>query len=463
MPEFLNLIPPEQALSRLLGNLSVELKTERIRLEHALGRITAEPVVSASALPPFPRSTVDGYAVLAADTYGTSESLPSYLCLAGEVPMGALALQTLNPGSAILIHTGGMLPEHADAVVMLEYTQQASGMVEVFRPVAEAKAVMISPPISKNGNSGNGTKPSTLPIARLGYFNLHGLADAAEWYGQRDPLGASDGPDYPVALRPADVRSLADKNPLVVFSEACYGAHILSKTVEQALALQFLKAGTQVVAGSTTMSYGAINTPLIGADLLGNKFWKALLEGLTAGEALQRAKIEMASEMHRRQGYLDGEDQKTLISFILLGDPLMRLTEEVRNSKHRKMGFRRLADRPLQVKTVCDRALEADKGEPIPPEVITSVKQVVANYLPGMSDAHTTYTAERAVCVAHGHTCPTGQLNNGKSCKSSSDHAPHHHMVVLSKTLENAGHTHPQFARLTLDNQGKLVKIVVSR
>ncbi len=136
MPEFLNLIPPAQALSRLLENLSMEVKTERILFEHALGRITAEPVVSASALPPFPRSTVDGYAVLAADTYGATESLPSYLSLAGEVPMGAQASQPLVLGSAILIHTGGMLPEHADAVVMLEYTQQASGMVEVFRPVA---------------------------------------------------------------------------------------------------------------------------------------------------------------------------------------------------------------------------------------------------------------------------------------------------------------------------------------
>jgi hypothetical protein len=334
---------------------------------------------------------------------------------------------------------------------------------QVFRPVAEAKAVMISPPISVNGNSGNGHKPGVLPSARLGYFNLHGLANAAEWYGQRDPLETSDGPDYPVALRPDDVRSMADKNPLVVFSEACYGAHILNKTVDQALALQFLKTGTQVVAGSTTMSYGAINKPLIGADLLGYKFWKALLEGLTAGEALQRAKIELAGEMHQRQGYLDGEDQKTLISFVLYGDPLLYLTDDLRNAKHRKVTFRRLSERPLQVKTVCDRILETEHPETLPPEVITSIKQFVANYLPGMSDAHATYTAERAVCIAHGHNCPTGQLNRGGSSKNSPYRSPNHHMIVLSKTLENAGQAHPQFARLTLNSEGKLVKIVVSR
>jgi hypothetical protein len=216
------------------------------------------------------------------------------------------------------------------------------------------------------------------------------------------------------------------------------------------------------------MSYGAINAPLIGADLLGYKFWKALLEGLSAGEALQRAKIELASEMHQRQGYLDGEDQKTLISFVLYGDPLMRLSEDVRISKHRRKPFRRLSIRPPQVKTVCDRVLETDQGEALPPEVIISVKQFVANYLPGMSDAHATYSAERAVCIAsvgnnRGHTCPTAQLNKGESCKNQPDRSPDHHMVVLSKTLENAGHTHPQFARLTLDSHGKLVKIVVSR
>ena len=136
MPEFLQLTPPEPALRRLLDHITLQPKAERVGLEHALGRVAAEPVIAADALPPFSRSTVDGYAVRAADTYGASESLPAYLDLSGEVLMGALADLPLHPGSAVLIHTGGMLPEYADAVVMLEYTQLAAGMVEVLRPVA---------------------------------------------------------------------------------------------------------------------------------------------------------------------------------------------------------------------------------------------------------------------------------------------------------------------------------------
>jgi hypothetical protein len=353
---------------------------------------------------------------------------------------------------------------------------------QVYRPVGEARAVLVSPPKGVNGSSpsaeqitagvrtgsnganrrnGNQAVSSLLPAARLGYFNLHGLADSAEWYGQRDPLGSESGPDYPVALRLEDVKALGKQAPLVVFSEACYGAHIEGKTIDQALSLQFLNNGSQAVVGSTTMSYGAINTPLIAADLLGYNFWKGLLEGLPAGEALQRAKIQLASEMHSRQGYLDGEDQKTLISFILLGDPLLQLSEDVRSAKR----LRRLISGTLQVKTICDRSVEVEQDTPLPAEVLSTVKQVVANYLPGMADAQATYSTERAVCTAHGHECPTSQL--GCSCgpngKSGPAKTPQRRLVVLNKSFEKAGLIHPQFARLTLDPRGKLVKVVVSR
>lgn len=142
MPEFLTLTPPQPALKRLLENLRVSQYVESVKLAYALGRVTAEPVVSTGPLPPFPRSTVDGFAVKASDTYGASESLPAYLKLAGEVPMGAPALIRLERGTTISIHTGGMLPEGADAVVMLEYTQVASGIVEILRPVAVGENVI---------------------------------------------------------------------------------------------------------------------------------------------------------------------------------------------------------------------------------------------------------------------------------------------------------------------------------
>ena len=336
---------------------------------------------------------------------------------------------------------------------------------QVYRPVGDIKSVIVSPPYSVNGSNGNGRSSSGLPFARLGYFNLHGLADAAEWYGQKDPGENGDGPDYPIALRPADIRDLGEKIPLIVFSEACYGAHIRGKSIDQALALQFIKSGAQIVVGSTTMSYGAINTPLIAADLLGYNFWKGLLDGLPAGEALQRAKIQLASEMHQRQGYLDGEDQKTLIAFVLYGDPLTQISSDIYVNKH----IRRLTIPTLHIKTVCDRTEEAQQLENMPAEVVAHIKQFVSSYLPGMSDAHVTYAVERTVCQNNGHSCPTGQLKNISQTKSkeTDQGISGQRVVVLSKMLEKvtpAGrHVHPQYARLTLDSNGKLTKVVVSR
>jgi len=124
MPEFLRLSPPTEALQTLLQALPDRKHVaETIDTSRAIGRVLAEDVHAPHPLPEFPRSTVDGYAVRARDTFGASESLPGYLTLAGEVQMGAAPDFALTTGTCALIHTGGMLPEGADAVMMLEYTQ----------------------------------------------------------------------------------------------------------------------------------------------------------------------------------------------------------------------------------------------------------------------------------------------------------------------------------------------------
>ena len=124
MPEFLNLLPPDESLDKLLRNLpDPQPATETIDTPSALGRITATDLRAPHALPEFERSTVDGFAVKAADTFGASDSLPAYLTLIGECPMGAVPDLEINPTQTAIIHTGGMLPPGADAVVMLEYTQ----------------------------------------------------------------------------------------------------------------------------------------------------------------------------------------------------------------------------------------------------------------------------------------------------------------------------------------------------
>ncbi len=143
MPEFLELLPPPEALAKLLENIHPQPQAERILTVEALGRVTAAPLRAAQPLPAFPRSTVDGYVVRAADTHGASDSLPAYLAVTGEIPMGAAAEIVLQRGQCALIHTGGMLPEGADAVVMVEHTQPArAGEVEILRAAAAGENIL---------------------------------------------------------------------------------------------------------------------------------------------------------------------------------------------------------------------------------------------------------------------------------------------------------------------------------
>ena len=143
MPEFLTLLPPKESLDKLLRNLpDPKLATETISTDSALGRITATDLRAPHALPEFPRSTVDGFAVKAADTYGASNFLPAYLNLIGECPMGAAPELEITPTTTAIIHTGGMLPKGADAVVMLEYTQTVDNEIEILRAVADGENVI---------------------------------------------------------------------------------------------------------------------------------------------------------------------------------------------------------------------------------------------------------------------------------------------------------------------------------
>jgi molybdopterin molybdotransferase len=143
MHEFLNLLPPHQALNTFLENIPIYRDSVEVETTDALERVTAAPVIARAPLPSFPRSTVDGYAVRAADTHGASESLPSYLRVAGEVPMGSAPGFSISPEQCALIHTGGMLPAGADAVVMVEHTQSVrEDEVEVLRAIAVGDNVL---------------------------------------------------------------------------------------------------------------------------------------------------------------------------------------------------------------------------------------------------------------------------------------------------------------------------------
>jgi len=143
MPEFFQLLPPDQARTKFLAEIRASPQPETVPLAEALDRVTFAPVCATAPLPPFTRSTMDGYAVRAQDTFGASSSLPMYLTLAGEVLMGQVPDLELRPGQAALIHTGGMLPRGADAVVQIEVTQKSrDDEVEVLKAVGRGENVL---------------------------------------------------------------------------------------------------------------------------------------------------------------------------------------------------------------------------------------------------------------------------------------------------------------------------------
>lgn len=108
-----------------------------VPLTEALGRELARPVVAREDVPGFDRATMDGYAVRAADTFGAREGEPVLLRLTGEVAMGQPAGVKVNPGEAVAVATGSMLPPGADAVVMIENTDVlGDNRVAIYKPVA---------------------------------------------------------------------------------------------------------------------------------------------------------------------------------------------------------------------------------------------------------------------------------------------------------------------------------------
>ena len=155
---------------------------------------------------------------------------------------------------------------------------------------------------------------------------------------------------------------------------------------------------------------------------------------------------------------MDGEDQKTLISFLHFGDPLaspstaerIQAKAPVADSRHK----------PAEVKTVCDRSnLTTD----IPSATLMHVKHVVKRYLPGMEGAEMVLSTEKKVCSGDGHDCATAHFGS----KVHEETLGQRHVVTLSKKFEtpqnNGKTTHRHYARVTFDKAGKMVKLAVSR
>ena len=114
---------PEEVLALIETEFAPVAATELVSLTGAMGRVLAEDIAATEYVPDFDRSTVDGFAVRARDTFGCSDAIPAILPLQGEVFMGEGAEFELNPEECVAVPTGGALPKGADSVVMVEYTE----------------------------------------------------------------------------------------------------------------------------------------------------------------------------------------------------------------------------------------------------------------------------------------------------------------------------------------------------
>lgn len=138
-----SLISVDKAQEILLSRLQCTLASEILSLDEALDRITATDIMATEDLPNHPRSTMDGYAVIATDTFGASESMPCYLTIQGEVLMGQKPEGTLTRGNCFHIATGGLIPQGADSVVMFEHTVPVDNqLIEIVKGVGQGANVI---------------------------------------------------------------------------------------------------------------------------------------------------------------------------------------------------------------------------------------------------------------------------------------------------------------------------------
>ncbi|MCL2179912.1 MAG: molybdopterin molybdotransferase MoeA [Treponema sp.] len=142
----------EQAREKIISFCSTwQLKNEEITLCDTMDRIAAEDIYSPCSVPSFRRSTVDGYAVAASDTAAASEGIPVFLKQIGSVSMGKKADFSIKHGECAYVPTGAMLPDGADAAVMIEYSETAGDIISIYDAAAVGMNVIEAGEDFKNG------------------------------------------------------------------------------------------------------------------------------------------------------------------------------------------------------------------------------------------------------------------------------------------------------------------------
>lgn len=218
----LNVVTKEDAVHIVLEKIEISAATETVALTESLGRVAAEDILSPEDLPAYNRSTVDGFAVRAADTYGCSEALPAMVSYAGKVLMGEDEKRVLPKAACMEVPTGGQVPDGADAVVMVEH---AEDLGDSFRYLL--KAVAPGENVNARGDD----------IARGGVAVPAGTRIEPRHTAVLAALGISDIP----VRKPVTVGILSTGDELVDYTETPSGTKIRNiNSVTLAAAVQAL-------------------------------------------------------------------------------------------------------------------------------------------------------------------------------------------------------------------------------
>jgi hypothetical protein len=292
----------------------------------------------------------------------------------------------------------------------------------VYGVLAES-GLKTSPPVDASA-----FEPGWLEARAIIYFNVHGSRDEKFWYGQ-------EGFSYPEVLSPEIVAAAFPENA-VVLSEACYGGLVEGKTRRDSVAMSFLSRGVSAFVGSSAIAYGSPDESLTEADLLAYFFFGRLVAGETAGSALREAKVDFAAEMLERQGYLDGDDRKTLLEFNLFGDPTVGIY------KGRGLGDR--------------------SPDMVSEEVLASIVKLARERFPEM-DGVEPAVSEQAGTGGDAVARKVSKLRPSSAAKGGPRRSGRVFVATFRQTITVEGRDIERVVRITFSEGGQVVKVVSSK
>ncbi len=151
--DFFDVVSVEEGRKKLLEHFeSSGFQVEEVPLLGSVGRILGEDIYSKENVPQFNRSTMDGYAIKSKESHGASESIPSLFNIIGSVEMGRESTYIVEKGEAVSVPTGGMIPEGADGVVMIENTEKLDdSTLMVYKSISYRENVILKGDDIKEG------------------------------------------------------------------------------------------------------------------------------------------------------------------------------------------------------------------------------------------------------------------------------------------------------------------------